>query len=200
MYNTLNGIRWVAMMEGNKRVMEMITSFVYLLKFSAQNKDRLISIRTELEILDHYVKLMKMRNDQFEFAVDLADLSLNDCCIIPFLLQPIVENAIFHGIIPLKSTGKIEVLIRREEGFVTTIVRDNGVGMNKAAARSLLIGDAASSEKGGFSKIGLSNVRDRLKLQFGSMVEMSVDSEEGGGTEIVLRWPARICVKEATHV
>lgn len=197
MYNTLNGIRWVAMMEGNERVTDMITSFVYLLQFSAQNKEQLISVRRELEVLDHYVKLMKMRNDQFEFTVEVADPALYDCCIIPFLLQPIVENAIFHGIIPLKAPGRIEARIDREEAFVTTLVRDNGVGMDEAAMSALFARNSAGGGRGSFSRIGLNNVRDRLKLQFGSQAELTVVSKRGAGTEIRIQWPIRLCVKEA---
>jgi two-component system sensor histidine kinase YesM len=188
MYNTLNGIRWVAMMDGNQRVTDLITSFVYLLQSSAKNKDPLVSVKNELELIRHYVELMKMRNDQFDFYLNVED-EMMDHLIIPFILQPIVENAIFHGIIPSKERGIIHVDLRVIKDYNVAIVKDNGIGMNEETLKGLFVSKASSGDQENLNKIGIQNVYDRLKLQFQMHSDLQVMSELGEGTEVIIQWP-----------
>lgn len=195
LYNTLNGIRWVALMEGKPTVAEMIASLVYLLQFSARNTARLISVRSELQLLEHYVKLMKMRNDRFDFRVDVDETVL-DCAIIPFLLQPIVENALFHGIIPLNANGMIVVRVDREGDHMAAVVRDDGVGMEARAVHALLPREPKHPGGDYGSHIGLANVYQRLKLQFGDQADLHIESEPGRGTAVHMHWPIQLCGEE----
>lgn len=188
MYNTLNGLRWAALMEGNHRIAGLITSFVYLLKFSAKNQDALITLHQELELLQHYVELMKMRNDQFEFRLQVDD-RIKHHLIVPFLLQPIVENAIFHGIVPADRRGVIEVNVYSHDEMNVAVIRDNGVGIEEEKVKALLLPVNQSKRGENFSKIGLSNVYDRLRLQFGSSAELKVKSSLNQGTEVRIVWP-----------
>lgn len=188
MYNTLNGIRWVAMMDGNEKVTSMITSLVHLLRFSSKNKEPVVSIQNEIELLQHYVKLMKMRNDQFDLDLEVQP-GMAENLVIPFILQPIVENSIFHGIIPSERRGRIRVKLRTEnDDFNIVVVEDNGVGMNKELIDSLFQAESARAEDS-LSKVGFKNVYDRLKLQFGEKTLMEIESEEGVGTRVVIQWP-----------
>ncbi len=195
MYNTLNGMRWIAMMEGNQKLSELIASFIYLLKFSAKNKESLITIENEISLLNAYVDLMKMRYEQFDFVID-AETGMYQYLIIPFLLQPIVENAIFHGVVPASRKGEILVKIYRENGKIITIVQDNGIGMDDTTRQRLLFSDNTEEEH--YSKIGIKNVYDRLKLQFGAEADLSVESVQGEGTRISIHWPA--ILKEGDHI
>ncbi|SEM94016.1 cache domain-containing sensor histidine kinase [Lihuaxuella thermophila] len=188
MYNTLNGLRWAAMMEGNHRIAGWITSFVYLLKFSAKNQDALITLQQELELLRHYVELMKMRNDQFDFRLQVDD-NIRHHLVVPFLLQPIVENAIFHGIVPSERKGVIEVNVYCRDRMNVAVIRDNGVGIEEEKLKTLLLPASPSDQGENFNKIGLSNVSDRLRLKFGLSADLQVKSRLNEGTEVIVVWP-----------
>lgn len=187
MYNTLNGIRWVALIEGNHKLAEMIASFVHLLKFSSKNKDLLITIESETELLCHYVQLMKMRNDQFTFDMKV-DEGIKEHMIIPFILQPIVENSIFHGIVPSKRQGEISVELFVENNTNIAVITDNGVGMNEEVIKQLFSVNSDQNNTN-YSRIGLKNVYDRLKLQFGSQAMIQVTSELNKKTDVRIEWP-----------
>jgi two-component system sensor histidine kinase YesM len=188
MYNTLNGIRWVAMMEGSQKLAKMIESFVFLLKFSAKNKDRLITVDNEVRLLQHYVELMRMRNDQFNFHMHIED-GMDEHLIISFLLQPIVENSIFHGIVPMKTRGKINVELYTEGNQNLAVIRDNGVGMEQHTLDALLSSEPDREQSTNFNRIGLKNVYERLKLQFGERAQLTVSSHRNKGTEVRIQWP-----------
>ncbi|MBA4496477.1 sensor histidine kinase [Paenactinomyces guangxiensis] len=188
MYNTLNGLRFTAMMDGNHRLADLITSFVYLLKFSAKNQDSLITLQKELELLQHYVELMKMRNDQFQFRLKV-DERIGNHLVIPFLLQPIVENAIFHGIVPSNQKGLIEVKVSVCDQANVAVIRDNGVGIAEEEQRRLLLPAKQSKQGENFNKVGLSNVYDRLRLQFGASADLKIKSSPNQGTEVRVVWP-----------
>lgn len=188
MYNTLNGIRWAAMMEGNQKLAKLIESFVFLLKFSAKNKERLIPVDNEVTLLQHYVELMRLRNDQFDYQIHMED-GMDNHLIIPFLLQPIVENSIFHGIVPMKMRGEIIVQLYTKENQNMAVIRDNGVGMKKHTLEALLSNESNLEHNTNFNRIGLKNVYERLKLQFGEQAQLKVSSQPDQGTEVRIQWP-----------
>lgn len=187
LYNTLNGIRWTAMAEGNNRVAELIASFVYLLQFSARNNASLIPLAEEEQLLTHYVELMKMRNDQFDYEIKI-DEAVRSSLIIPYLLQPIVENAIFHGIVPLKVRGQLMIHLYGEQGRVYASVDDNGIGMSAAQVEALYASFTVA-EGIDHVKIGIGNVHDRLKLRYEGKAELTVRSLQGQGTSVIISWP-----------
>lgn len=191
MYNTLNGMRWMALMKGNQRLAELISSFVYLLKFSAKNQDNLITLEHETRLLKYYIDLMKMRHEPFEFRLRM-DERMNDHQVVPFLLQPIVENAIFHGIAPLKRKGSIDVHLYVQDEVNVAVVRDDGVGMEQKQTKTLLSDEQKDGHGEHFNKIGLKNVCDRLRLQFGSTASLDVTSKPGCGTEVRVIWPITV--------
>lgn len=188
LYNTLMALRIQAVTDGNRKLGELIASLVHLLKFSAKNKRKMVELRDELELVRQYVKLMQLRNENFDFSLE-AEPGMEDHLVFPFLLQPIIENAIFHGISPLRRRGVIRVTLHSREGFNVAVVEDDGVGMDGTAVRRLL---DAEGEPGGadrYYKIGVRNVYERLKRQFGDSAEMRVDSTPQVGTSVSVRWP-----------
>lgn len=187
MYNTLNSFRWMAMMEGNNKMAKHITAFVYLLKFAAKNNKPLITIRDEICILEAYTDLMKMRYEKFKIAIN-AEENVLKLLTIPFLLQPIVENSIFHGIASIDREGLIEVVMVTEGDKVITRVKDNGAGMDEQVLKKLLL--AEEDNHGSFNKIGIKNVYDRLKIQFSDQGDIKIKSTPGQGTEVEISWPA----------
>lgn len=188
MYNTLNGMRWVAMMEGHHKLADLLRSFVSLLRFSAKNEDTLIVLQHEIDLLNHYVDLMKMRHEQFAFHLKIEG-GMSRQLVIPFLLQPAVENAIFHGIVPLNIMGRIDVCLYTDDRMNIALVRDNGVGMSPEKLATILSTTEARVPGDSFNRIGLRNVYDRLQLQFGQSASLKVTSEPGKGTEVRMIWP-----------
>lgn len=192
-YNTLNSIRLIAMMEGNNRITEIITSFVYLLKYASKNNGAMITLKNEISILEEYAKLMRVRYGNFSLSINCDD-SLKRCLTIPFILQPIVENSIFHGIAPLGEKGSIEVDIEQNGGFIEAVVKDNGVGMSSETVDKIFM--YKPEETDSFNSIGITNIRDRLLLHYGDSSSLTVKSAPGRGTEITIRWPKDLGGKE----
>ncbi|WP_069999356.1 sensor histidine kinase [Cellulosilyticum sp. I15G10I2] len=187
LYNTLNSIRLTAMMEGNKKMTKLLTSFVYLLRSAAKCQGALISIEEDLKILEAYCELMKHRYDHFTLQI-VCEEEIRSYFTIPFILQPLVENAIFHGIPLEKKEGLIEIIFKQEEESVKAIVRDNGDGMDEKTVAKLLIEEGENKDT--FSSLGVKNVYDRLKLNFEDKAAMTIYSEKNLGTTIELTWPA----------
>jgi two-component system sensor histidine kinase YesM len=119
------------------------------------------------------------------------DEALLDCGILRFTLQPIVENAIFHGIEPKGSAGNIEIhTFKNDAGDLQIDITDDGVGMDEAMARSLL-SDKSDSKTNFFKKIGISNVHNRIRLEFGNLYGLSIRSKPGCYTTVTILLPLR---------
>ncbi|MFC4598137.1 sensor histidine kinase [Cohnella hongkongensis] len=188
LYNTLMALRIQAVTDGNRKLGELIASLVHLLKFSAKNKRKMIKLRDELELIGQYVKLMQLRNENFDFRLE-AEPDLSEHLVFPFLLQPIVENAVFHGIGPLQRRGSIRVTLRKSAGQIVAIVEDDGVGMDRTASRRLLDAGGEADGEDRYHKIGVRNVYERLKRQFGEAADVEVESAPQIGTKVSVRWP-----------
>lgn len=187
LYNTLESIRLMAVIQKNKGIERMTRSLVALLKDLSKGTDDIYQLGRELELLDNYVEIQKIRYlDSFEF-IDNIPVELHGLSIIKFTLQPIVENAIIHGIDPGRGNGII-VLEGRTEGDMLVIdVIDNGSGMDEATAQSLLLKET----KGKMTGIGIYNVNRRIKLVFGEKYGLDIESIEGKGTKVSIRLPKR---------
>jgi len=181
-------LRIQAVTDGNRKLGELIASLVHLLKFSAKNKRKMIKLRDELELIGQYVKLMQLRNENFDFRLE-AEPDLSEHLVFPFLLQPIVENAVFHGIGPLQRRGSIRVTLRKSAGQIVAIVEDDGGGVDRAASRRLLDAGGEADGEDRYHKIGVRNVYERLKRQFGEAADVEVESAPQIGTKVSVRWP-----------
>ena len=159
----------------------MIFYFSRLLRQSLSRSDEFIALREELDTLESYVNLQKFRyKDTFEVSYDLASDTLT-AKVPALILQPIVENAIFHG----AGRELIHILIssRREEDDLILRVEDDGVGMPRELQETVLQKDVQ------INRVGLRNVHDRLQLNYGKEFGLSVSDREGHGTVITFRLP-----------
>lgn len=190
LYNTLMALRIQAVTDGNRKLGDLIASLVHLLKFSAKNKRKLIKLQDELELIRQYVALMQLRLENFDFVLE-AEPGISEHLVFPFLLQPIVENAVFHGIGPLQRRGVIRVSLYGSGGQIVAVVEDDGVGMDEAASRKLLEAGGETESGAHYHKIGVRNVYERLKRQFGDSADMQVESRPGIGTKVTVRWPVQ---------
>lgn len=181
-YNTLDGIKWTAMMHGDNDVARMITSLVKLLRISVYTQAEYITVEAELEYLKNYLALIEMRyGAQITFLYEV-DPSALACKTLKLVLQPLVENAIFHGIMDKIENGTIKVSCRMTN-CLTLQVEDNGVGCT-STKRSQHGGDR-------FSGIGLENIDRRIKLWCGEEYGIAVSSSLGKGTLVTVKQPIR---------
>lgn len=189
LYNSMFSIRCVAAMQGNGEVAAMLDSLIRLLRNSIGSTGESITVREEIAYLHDYLKLRQMGFSTpfgVEWAVEEALLERH---IPRMLLQPLVENAVNHGIKPAGRPCTLCVEARREGEDILFLVSDDGVGMSEAKVREVLSG--VSEERGGFTKVGLYNVNERLVLNYGADYALQIVSGEQEGTTILLRVPLR---------
>ena len=186
-HNTLNTMRYMAQKEKNEALSEMILSFNSLLRASMSQKESVHSLREEAALLEHYLNIQLKRFDvQLAFLVDLSDAAL-EVRLPKLLLQPLVENSLYHGILP-KGRGTIELHGRVAERRLWISLTDDGAGIPQDRIGKLLSGELPNNR--GYSKIGLMNVNSRLGLFYGAASHLLIDSREGGGTTISFSIPA----------
>lgn len=194
-YNTLNSIKWMATIQGASGISEMTTALAKLLKSISKGTSLLVPIREELSLLNDYFTIQSYRyGGTITLEVRVEEEFLYDCQILKFTLQPLVENAIFHGIEP-KGTGAIRILVKQElsEGLPPGIcisVTDNGIGMSREKADQIL----STNEDSGadfFRELGVSNVQKRLQYEFGSAYGITIDSVEGEYTTMCIHIPQK---------
>ena len=129
LYNILNVIRWKAVMHGEETISSMLLSLIRLLEFSGKKTGTFVTIEKELEHASSYINLIRYQyQDDFEIVYDVDPEALS-CYTVKFILQPLLENALFHGIEPLDEKGQILLSIRRNEDGICFVIEDNGVGM-----------------------------------------------------------------------
>ena len=193
-YNTLNSIKWMATIQGAEGISEMTIALAKLLKSISKGTRLLVPIREELSLLEDYFTIQRYRyGGTVTMDVHVSEEALLDCQIIKFTLQPLVENAIFHGIEP-KGTGHISIDIRSEKlgddapSSIRIDVKDDGVGMSEEKAAQILVSNDDSSTDF-FREIGVSNVHKRLQYEFGDTYGITIESVEGEYTIMSIHIP-----------
>lgn len=194
LYNTLNSIKWMATIQGASGISEMTTALSRLLKSISKGTSLLINIREELSLLENYFTIQSYRyGGTITMDIIVDEESLYDSEIIKFTLQPLVENAIFHGIEPKGCAGKITIHVcyeSQESRNIRIDVTDDGVGMSPEKAKQILLTNSDSSADF-FREIGVSNVHKRLQYEFGQEYGITIESVEGQFTTMSIHIPER---------
>ena len=178
MYNTLNSIKYAAILQGNEQVGEQLGAFIELLQASIRRGGAFVPVRDELRFVRNYVKLQQFRYmGGFSVTYDVSP-EAEACCVPRLLLQPLVENAIVHGQPTDGSPLHITVAAVCVGDTLALSVEDTGPGMTREQIVKLLAGEGA--KKGGFSGIGVSNIRERLRLYYGDQGVLHYTSGEHG--------------------
>ena len=176
LYNSLDSIYCVAMIHGDDKIAEMILALSNNFKLALNNGDKMITVENTVHRIEEYMKLQNMRyNNRFTLTVDV-EKEILPVRIINFILQPFVENAIYHGLEPKVGAGGIRLEGKRSGGDLIFTVSDDGVG----------IGDPAVLESG----YGIRNVRERIRLFYGDDYGVTVKSTVGKGTTVRIVIPA----------
>ncbi|MDF2484435.1 MAG: histidine kinase [Herbinix sp.] len=182
LYNTLDTIVWMAEFNNSAKVIEITKALAQFFRLSLSGGSEITTVEHELEHVRQYLFIQKQRyGEKLEYTIDFDDSLLN-IQIPKILLQPIVENALYHGIRGLDRQGHIDISVRKEGENLLLIVKDNGEGFDLKRI------DIKDSEKviklGG---VGIKNVDQRVKLYYGENYGVSIDSCIGGGTTVIIK-------------
>lgn len=194
LYNTLNSIKWMATIQNAPGIAEMTTSLSRLLKDISKGTKSLISIRHELALIRDYFTIQQYRyGGIITLDITTEDPAIENCEILKFTLQPLVENAIFHGIEPKGTAGRIQIHSSLTSGGDVRIdVTDDGIGMDDKLITSVLEGGASGSASF-FKEIGVSNVHKRLQYEFGTPYGLSISSVPNEYTTVSILLPFKEC-------
>lgn len=185
LYNTLNSIRWMAKLNRTEDVVNAISTLVQLLEGSLQRNGPFIELGDELDLLEKYMLIQQYRyGNQISLVINCSEKSKK--IMIPrMLLQPIIENAIFHGIAPKDDLGIIEIDVTQDENDVLIIIKDDGIGIDPEKIPYLLTVESETRTKG-MTSIGLRHVHQTVQLHYGAQYGISVSSVIDVGTEVQL--------------
>jgi two-component system sensor histidine kinase YesM len=174
LYNTLDSIYWMAILQHNDDIAKMAVALSESFKLSLNKGKETIPVFKELQHIEHYMTIQNLRyKSRFRYIVEVEQ-ELMGIEILKLVLQPLVENAIYHGLEPKIGEGAVRLTGRIEEGTAIFAVEDDGVGIK----------DPEATEQG----YGLGNVRERLALYYGPTGTLRIDSEPNRGTTVELRF------------
>lgn len=189
LYNTLDNIIWLAEDGDTEQVVKMVSSLSDFFRTSLSKGRDCVTIREEELHIKSYLEIQKFRySDILEYEIEI-DEDIRECEILKLTLQPLVENALYHGIKNKRGLGHIRVSGSLKTDRIVFEVVDDGIGMDEnrlEQVRKLIKGEKESEEKGGF---GLFNVNQRLQLNYGNEYGIEVNSAYGKGTEFVVCIP-----------
>lgn len=194
LYNTLESINGIAAKEGADKIFRMTKALALVFRYSVKGTDT-VPLREELAMIKSFIYIQKLRfSNRFEVEYDFPEEIL-ECRVPKMILQPIVENAIFHGIEPKSGKGLLELSGEVSGDTILLSVKDNGMGMEDEKLRMIINSLSAKQGLLGHNQdwtlnIGLANVNNRVKLKYGNEYGMIIESESGLGTEIVIMMPA----------
>lgn len=186
LYNTLDSIIWMAESGKVDDVVEMTTALSRLLRSSISKGEELVPVSVELDHIRSYLTIQSRRyRKKFTYSIDVED-SILAAPILKLVLQPIVENAIYHGIKPNPDQGHIQIHGWREADSILLTIADDGEGMEPEKLRTILMDKPGAS---GGTGVGIANVNHRIQLYFGHDYGLHYESEREEGTIVTLRIP-----------
>ena len=184
LYNTLDSISWMCERGKNTEAVEMVGALAKLFRISISKGHELIPIRSEVQHAQSYLQIQSVRyRNQFAYRFEVDEDCLDFLCN-KITLQPIIENAIYHGINGLVDEGEITIRVTSEGEDILFIVEDNGVGMEPEQITEIF-----TRKPDGKAGIGIKNVNDRLKIWFGERYGLHIESEPDCGTRVTVRMP-----------
>ena len=185
LYNTLDSIQWMCEEEKTEDAITMVGALAQLFRISISKGYELIPIEKEIQHAKNYLVIQSYRyKDQFTYCFDIDEEVLPYLCN-KITIQPIIENALYHGISRMVDEGEILISVHKVNDDIIIRIKDNGVGMSEEQVESILKKERTDS-KG----IGVKNVNDRIKIYFGDDYGIIVESELDVGTMITIKIPA----------
>ncbi|HBE79049.1 MAG TPA: hypothetical protein DDW65_14930 [Firmicutes bacterium] len=203
LYNTLDTIYWKAEKQGQEELGEMVYSLSRLFRLSLNRGKEFTLVSSEKELIEHYLKLQKVRfKDKLNYAL-LFDDEVMDYILPKLILQPFVENAILHGLESKKMGGFISISGKKEKNSLSFSIEDNGKGMDEATLQKLLSLEPDDDSNGPIMRSGyaVKNVIERLNIYFGKDYRLNIFSKVESGTRIEIIIPAQkfLTNEEVSH-
>lgn len=200
LYNTLESVRGQALIDGNMEIAKMMEALSAFFRYSISRKGSLVTLRDELNNIENYMMIQRYRfNNRFsmEIFIDEEDEGAYEFRIPKLIIQPVVENAIFHGLEEMLEGGKVTIEIIVTEKNLIITVSDNGKGMDGRTLAELnerihygLVASAKDGKSQTNTGIGLPNIHKRIQLLFGEEYGLSVYSTLNQGTDVEITVPA----------
>ena len=186
LYNTLESIRWMAVLHQQPEIADQVEALSMLFRRVLNEGKSTTTVREELEHVDVYMKLMQNRFGEKLQYEKHVDPELLDCEILHLVLQPLVENAIVHGIEKKRTAGYVRVTVCQADGSIFYLVHDNGVGANEEQVYKQMRNEDASKRA-----FALKNIDDRIKFRYGEEYGLTFKSAEGRGTTVTVHMPLK---------
>ena len=184
LYNTLDTIIWMAEFQDHQKVVDITKALSNYFRLSLNAGEEIVTLRQEIEHVRQYLFIQKERyGDKLEYTIFEPD-DIPDIKLPKIVLQPLVENAIYHGIKESERPGKITITVSKRDTFIDICIADNGVGIKENTT--------STKELGG---VGIKNIKERLTLFFGEAFSMEIESETNAYTKVYLHLP----LKEEGH-
>lgn len=188
MYNTLNSIKYMAFMQGNESIGNQLASFIELLEASLNKGSDFSTLKFEVRLVEDYVSLQRYRYmGCFMMEYDITD-EANACYVPRFLLQPLVENSILHGMDTKRNDNVIRISAYVKEEVLHIEAKDNGKGMSDEQKNRVLHQQGDTNRQ--FNGIGVYNTVERLRLFYGEKMRVEMQTEVGIGTKYIIELPA----------
>ncbi len=190
LFNTLSAGMQLALSEGADRSADFMDKLAAFIRYALRSPSRLVGIADEIECVELYVWLLRLRfGERFSFSIEVEEGTLG-IDLPALVLQPLVENAVGHGLRDVEKGGRVRISARLEGGEALLEVADNGAGMEEALAERLIREAMVAESSGGEGGIGLHNVIRRLSLATGGKARVEMESAVGQGTLVRIRLPA----------
>ena len=190
LYNTLDIIVWQIENEKQSEAVHTVTALARFFRLSLGKGKNIVTVKDEIDHVKNYLMIQHMRfKNKFDYEFDIAEDVL-ELPSLKLMLQPLVENAIYHGMEFMDGDGMITVKAWRKEDELYLSVADNGLGMTEDKVEMILTGKSSSGNGRG-SGIGVKNVNERIKLYFGEAYGLTIDSEPDEGTKVTIHLPVK---------
>ena len=190
LFNTLNMIYRMSLKEGADDAADMLMKTSQLLRYGLDNQNRISSLHNELEMIGKYIEIQKKRlGSRVSFILECERAQVRNISMPGMILQPLVENALQHGLHDVTENGEIVISVGQQDSVITISVSDNGKGMPAQELEELILNDYQMKEG---THLGLYNVMRRLEMYFHEQIQISLHSDEGCGFEVFMEIrPAR---------
>ncbi|CUO58368.1 Probable sensor-like histidine kinase YehU [[Eubacterium] contortum] len=184
LYNTLDSIRWMAVMEGETEIAEQVEALSDIFRHALSGGKEVVTVEKEIEHLRNYILIQKNRfGDRLQVNIRVED-SVRDCEVMKLILQPLVENAIVHGLEDKMEGGTVEVSVQKEDNTLVYRVEDDGVGADEERINNYL-----KEKEEEHNVFALKNIDERIKIKYGEEYGLSFHSTIGAGTRVEVRLP-----------
>lgn len=189
MYNSLNALKWLAGIQKADNIIEVVDALWKLLRMTSSLKGQMVTLENEVEMIKAYCTIQQVRyKGKFDVEYDIDETHLG-IKIPKYILQPFVENSIFHGIEPKKGTGTIKVHSTIKDSKLVLTVEDDGIGIEEERLDQILQAVHEHDSSVGLNNIGVKNINERLVLKYGESFRIHIESVVGQGTSMTFAIP-----------